>query len=431
MAKRARRAPGEGSVFERADGRWCAVIDVPGTDGKRRQKRVTRKTYRDAVAALEQLKRDLDAGVVLNGSTKVSEWLETWISEIHRDEVRPSTRQSYEVVIRQIGTTAIAGKKLSAITPEDVRGMLKTLGSGRRRTQKAYVLLQSALKDAEREGLVRRNVCAAVNKPRVSTTARKAFTAAEARAIIGHAANHRDTMYATRVAMSFLTGLRQGELGGLQWDRVDLTLGAIDVSFQLQTLTRDHGCGTETASGWPCGKVKAAYCSEPRWDVPPDFEMVELYRSLVLTRPKTQAGQRFVPLLPPLVSALAQLRSEDTGPNPHNLVFHEEDGRPIAPKDDWEAWQQLLRDAGITAEGETIPLHCARHTTATLLRAAGVDSQTREELMGHSSAESQRIYAHADLESHKRAMAALEALAPGAEKVAESADSAETTKTPV
>jgi integrase len=412
MAKR-RRAPGEGSLFQRADGRWCAVLDVPSTDGKRRQKRVTRKTYRDAVAALAELKRDLDAGFVLSGSTTVGAWLATWITDIHRDEVRPSTRQSYEVVIRQIGTTAITAKKLSALTPEDVRGMLRELGSGRRRTQKAYILLQSALRDAEREGLVRRNVCTAVNKPKVTTAARKAFTAGEARAIIGHAANHRDTMAATRWAMAFLTGLRQGELLGLQWDRVDLSLGAIDVAWQLQTLTRSHGCGDETPAGWPCSKLKAAYCSAPRWQIPPDFELVELYRSLVLTRPKSQAGARFVPLLPPLVAALTQLRAEDVGPNPHGLVFHMPDGRPLAPKEDWEAWQTLLRDAGIAAEGETIPLHCARHTAATLMRAAGIDEQTRQELLGHASTEATRIYSHADSDSHRRAMAALAELAPG------------------
>ena len=411
-AKRARRAAGEGSISQRKDGMWVGTIDAPTTDGKRRQRKVYSRDYRECVRKLGELKKDVAAGVIVNRTTTVSAWLDRWLHEIHRDEIRPSTRQSYEVVIRQINST-IGDKRLSSLTPEDVRGMIKELGNGRRRTQKSYVLLNAALKDAVREGILTRNVCDAVHKPRLSATPRDAFELDEARAILSYAADNRDPMEAARWAAAFLTGLRQGEALALSWDRIDLDAAVADVEWQLQTLTRDHGCGDAGTDGaWPCGKVKAAYCTSPRWDVPPDFEMRELHRSLVLTRPKTHAGRRYIPLVAPMVAALRTLKERDAGANPHNLVFHLPDGKPIAPKKDWEAWQQLMQDAGVAEEGETIPPHCARHTTATIMRAAGVDEQTRMELLGHSSAVAQRIYAHADVARQREAMAALETLAP-------------------
>jgi integrase len=392
---------------------WVGIMDSPSTDGKRRQKKVYSRDYRECVRKLGELKKDLAAGVTVNRATTVSAWLDRWLHEIHRDQIRPSTRQSYEVVVRQISST-IGDKRLASLTPEDVRGMIKALGNGRRRTQKSYVLLNAALKDAVREGILTRNVCDAVHKPKLSATPRDAFTLDEARTILKCAADTRDPMEAARWATAFLTGIRQGEALALSWDRIDLDGAVADVEWQLQTLTRDHGCGEAGAAGaWPCGKVKGAYCSAPRWDVPPDFEMREIYRSLVLTRPKTHAGRRFIPLVAPMVAALRTLKELDRGANPHNLVFHLADGRPVPPKKDWEAWQQLMQDSGMAEEGETIPPHVARHTTATIMRAAGVDEQTRMELLGHSSAVATRIYAHADVTRQREAMAVLEALAPG------------------
>ncbi|WP_201787832.1 hypothetical protein, partial [Klebsiella pneumoniae] len=112
---------------------------------------------------------------------------------------------------------------------------------------------------------------------------------------------------------------------------------------------------------WPCGKTKAAYCPQRRWDFPPGFEYQKCDRSLVFTRPKTEAGNRVVPAIPQLLVALRKLHAEQ-GDNPHDLVWHR-NGRGIDPRDDYDMWREVFRAAGLIGPSESLAPHVARHTT--------------------------------------------------------------------
>lgn len=411
--KRPPRAKGEGSIFQRADGMWVGSIEAPPDEtGKRRQKRVYSKDYRTLVARLDELKAESSDGFNLDRTMTVAKWLDYWLPNVHRERIRPTTYRDYGHTINNIAS-AIGHKKLIELTPADVRRMHTLIGKGARRTQKAHVVLHKALKDAVAEGLIKRNVAAPVDAPEVSKGERMALSIGDVHKLLAYAVKHRNQMEATRWLFLFLTGTRQGESLGLTWDRVDLKGGAVDITWQLQQLKRAHGCGEKVGEKWPCGRKNGGHCTEPKWDMPVKFEYEPLHASLALTRPKSEAGKRWVPVIEPLRLALAQLREKDCGPNPHNLVFHRADGAPVIPNDDNQAWHKLLRDAGIIGEGETMPLHSTRHTTATVLRAAGADEQTRMEILGHNSPEVTRIYAHADQARNSTMMDALAVLVPG------------------
>jgi integrase len=150
----------------------------------------------------------------------------------------------------------------------------------------------------------------------------------------------------------------------------------MDISWQLQQLSQVHGCGPKTNTGWPCGRKRPGWCNKRRWDLPPDFEYEICHLSLLWTRPKTQAGGRHIPVGPGLLHVLRELHA-DQGVNPHDLVWHRPDGKPIGPRDDYRAWHNLLLEAGVIEDGETLSMHVARHTAASLLRGGGVDEQTR------------------------------------------------------
>lgn len=411
--KKAARAKGEGSISQRkSDGLWYGSIEAhPDENGRRRRRYVYAKDYRSVVDKLAELKAETAEGLNLDRTMTVAKWLDYWLPHVHKERVRPTTYEDYGHTCVNIKRT-IGHKKLIELTAADVRRMTMTIGHGERRAQKAHIVLNKALKDAVAEGAIRRNPCDAVDTPDVREGVRPALTIEQVRVILTYAAEHCNQMEATRWLFAFLTGTRQGETLGLTWDRVNLTEGAVDITWQLQSIKRAHGCGSSVDGKWPCGRIHGGRCTEPRWDVPVKFEYTPLHRSLALTRPKSDAGKRWVPIIEPLRLALEGLQQVDAGENPHGLVFHRADGRPVDPKDDSEAWHALLRGAGIIAEDETMPLHTTRHTTATVLRAAGADEQTRMEILGHASAEVTRVYAHADQAKNSAMMDALSVLLP-------------------
>ena len=82
-----------------------------------------------------------------------------------------------------------------------------------------------------------------------------------------------------------------------------------------------------------------------------------------------------------------------------------------------EAWRGLQDAAGVHKSGSGTPddpwgyyvTHEARHSTATLLMAAGVPAAVIIALMGHTTVTTTMGYQHADLD---QARSALEAVAP-------------------
>lgn len=403
-----RRTPGEGSLYKRADGMWIGAVVLPSTDGKIRRKHVSSRDYNTAVKRLRDLRAALDAGhIATTGNTTVKKWLEHWVETIQRPHVRPTTYRYYEGTVRNLIVPHIGGKRLDKLTPEDVRQMHKAIqdDGSTRNAQKAQQVLQRALKDAESEGLISRNVAAAVRKPK-HTGEDKGTLSLDVAAHIIRTAEVSQYELASRWAVAFWTGARQGELLGLTWDHVDLAEGEIELAWQLQLLGKEHGCGDPTDGVHPCGKVKPGFCPKAELKPPPGFEARHCYKSLYWTRPKSKAGIRVVPLLPPVVDILKAHKGQDKD-NPHNLVWHHPDGRPWSPTEDARAWKNLL----IAAEVDHVGVHVIRHSTATILQSAGIDEMTRMALMGHSSAASQRGYVHVDRSGVRKSLDALRPLA--------------------
>jgi len=191
--------------------------------------------------------------------------------------------------------------------------------------------------------------------------------------------------------------MRQGECLGLQWNLVDLDGGSLDVSWQLQALNFAHGCGQT------CGRRFGGDCPQRRHRVPDGYEYKVLDGALCLVRPKTERGQRIIPLVPWMADALRQWRL--VAPvSPHGLVWPRIDGRPQTSKADKTAWHDLQAAAGVSAGDRPYYLHEARHTTATLLLEAGTDPEVVKAILGHSSIVTSRGYQHANQAMTRKAL---------------------------
>jgi integrase len=407
-----RRGRGDGALFKRGDGYWVGGVELaPGPDGKRRYKRIVRRSRNDAVNALRDLKKDLDAGRITGApSTTVAKWLDYWQSDIlpHRG-VKPGTVLSYRNTIKNQIAPHLGAKRLDKLQPADIRGLYTALQDcvGGRAAQKADQVLRLALTAAVRDGVLGVSVMDRVDKPKHSAKPAHVFSAATSMHIIATGLKAQGDIWGARWALGFTTGARESEILGLEWDRVDLDRMIVDISWQLQRLQKEHGCGKPVEGAYPCGMVRSSFCPGAHWKFPAGMVWRECEATLVWTRPKTKSGTRVIPLIPAMADVLRALRVQD-GPNPHGLVFHHPDGRPITQDQDQKAWRHLLVEAKVPHA----PQHSIRHSTATLLMEAHVDSHVVQTVIGHSNIATTRGYQHVDLELARRGWANLAALMP-------------------
>ena len=179
-----------------------------------------------------------------------------------------------------------------------------------------------------------------------------------------------------RLAVLFIvamyTGMRRDELLGLTWSEIDLDQGAAFVR--------------ETASG---------------------------------DGPKSEAGIRVVPLSPTAVAAFRAWRKVQVadrlawGPDwpGADRVFTREDGTEVPGQWTSTRFEILAFRAGVPP----VRFHDLRHGTASLLKAAGVDTKIISTILGHSRSDfTDRQYVSVFPEVAAAAAAAADALVPRA-----------------
>ena len=386
----ARRDSGDGALYKRADGMWIGAVDLGyGGDGKRRRRYVSSADKATAQSKLRDLRKQVaDAGGNLptKGMT-VEKWLTYWLDHICAPNLKPRTTDSYREKVRNHLVPTLGRKRLDRLRPEHVRQMHAAVlakGCSPTTAQRAHVALVTALNAARREGHVTVNVAELVKAPRPTPTTAKALTAEQGRALLKSVLHDP---IGSRWAAALLLGARQGECLGMRWQDVDLDAGLLDLSWQLQRLKFAHGCEPD-GKAWACGRKRPGACPQRHLAVPPGFEHVPLEGGLTLTRPKTARGVRMVPIPEPMRAFFLIRRDLAAGPNPHGLVWHRDDGRPVDPSDDHLAWHAALTAAGLPS----VPLHAARHTTATLLLEAGVSEHVVQQIIGHSQVMTTRGY---------------------------------------
>lgn len=393
----ARRIKGDGALYQRANGLWVATLDLGyGVDGKRKRWSGSSRTKDGALAKLRQARVEHAAtGVIASKAKTLGQWLDEWLETIAKPRIRPKTYLEYERCVRLHLKPRLGKDKISALTPQRIRAVEQDIA--REHTpataNNVHRCLRTALNDAVTDGVIARNPAEHVTPPRTVKAARPPLTAEQATLVLAKTA---DDPLGSRWAFALLTGTRQGEALGLEWDRVDLEAGTADISWQLQRLSYVHGCGDT------CGRKRGGNCPKRVLDAPADFEVRTLDATgLVLTRPKTSRSVRMIPLAPSLVAALRKHRRTRLG---GGLVWSRPDGRPIDPKDDAAAWDQLLHDLGLP----DVTLHAARHTTATLLLEQGVDAKVIQDILGHTTVTVTRGYQHTDDALARQALNALD-----------------------
>lgn len=389
------RRKNTGGLYQRADGMWCAAVTLPSMDGQRRRKVIARAIKDEARAALDQALDDLRrTGDLATASPTLAAWLELWFTRIASKRLKVSTRPAYRSKIDRYIVPAIGKVRLERLSTAHVRRLhdyiQEDLGLSSTTALQAHRILAKALTDAEREGRISRNVAKLVDAPRKAVV-RIPHLSNEQHKVMVRSAGQRDESEAARWIVAFQGGLRPGERLGLTADEILWDRHIIRVAWQLQRLTFTHGCGA-----FPCDHKRAGNCPERRLDIPSDQEARHLEGGLYLTRPKSRAGWREVPMTE-AVEAVLRWQVAEHPPGQEGLVFTRGDTRPIDPSDDAKEWKAALESAGLPH----VRRHSSRHTCATVLDELGVPDNVRLLIIGHSDKETTAMYTHvADERTH-------------------------------
>jgi len=162
----AKRKYGEGSVFQRSDGRWVAQIRLE--NGKLRQ--FYRKTEKEANIALRKALHEQEQGTLATGPQQTLKmYLEQWLEQVHKPSVRSvGTYNMYRIVIQKHIIPSLGHVRLQRLTPQQIQAFYTSKlneGLSQKRVKAIHSVLHKALENAVKWNLVGRNVCDFVNPP--------------------------------------------------------------------------------------------------------------------------------------------------------------------------------------------------------------------------------------------------------------------------
>jgi integrase len=340
-----RRGNGEGSIYQRSDGRWCATYNAGYTaEGKRRRKTIFASSQEAVIDKLHKVMNEITAGTAVNPQKiTVGEFLDRWLTGSARMTVKPTTYVNYSGIIKNYIKPHLGGVPLTKLAVIHVQGLYAAMAQANKSAETirlAHAVLRRALKQAVRWRLVPYNVCADVDRPRVVKTDITPLDCKQVASLLKAAADDRLGAIFT---LAIATGMRLGELFGLHWS---------DVDFEGKTIMVRH-------------------------------TLTELSGQLFLTEPKTAKGRRCINLPAIAVEALEKHRElmQAEGHADVSWVFCDTQGGPLR-RSHFHArtFKPLLQAAGLPS----IRFHDLRHTSATLLLSAGVHPKVVQERLGHA-----------------------------------------------
>ncbi|MFE2994219.1 tyrosine-type recombinase/integrase [Nocardia sp. NPDC059246] len=401
--KKRKRQYGEGALYQRADPMSVGVAPrPPGMDGSRARTRpVYSKDKSEAMRKLDELKEDLRNGVPQAPAAKVrvDDRMRRW-AEKKKDGWGPNHYKNVLATINQQVAPSIGGADMKQLTTEHIDYLIswmkeqtKTVKGteseeprwSSRTRQIAYDRVRDWLDDElkERPKLIRENVAKLVERPKAVSEERGTHTAEQAQSVLTAALEGGDPLV-TLWAARYVTALRQGELLGMQEDRIDWENLTWDISWQLQQLPLKPGMKNSEAPD--------------RFDAPDTYELIPVYKNLALVKPKTKKPR--IQPIPPELAIMLRMYVDNRIPNPWGLLWVTDQFRPIRREYENAAWS----DAQARAEVPAIQGHGTRHTANSLIP---VDETHRMKFLGQSTAAANRLYLHEDLEKLRTGQNAL------------------------
>lgn len=332
----------EGSVFQRADKKWCGKWK----DASGKWRYLYRRTKAEAKAALREALKDRDDGITPIDKLTLNDALDAWLDGM-KDNVSLRTWTNRESLVRlHIRTHSVGARMVCKLTPEHLRGFYRDglkAGLSPSTVGRLHAAIKGACKECVGSKLIRHNPANDVKPPKLPNRDMEVLTKDEVRRLLDTV---RGTRYEGIIVLGATCALRIGEALSIRYEDCDLSAGTISIRRTL----------------WK-GKTYP---------------------------PKTPQSRRTLQM--PSVACEWLLRHADGNPTT-GYLFQTSNGTPIANENFWKwGWKKALRDSGLN---ENLHYHDLRHGAISLLLQQGIPVPVVSQFAGHANPSiTMKVYAH-------------------------------------
>lgn len=343
------------------EGKRPWVVEYTDPSGKRRRATPPSGLKKDADKLRQKIEREIEDGahVAKSETVTLGDAVQAWLEEIERrhrlgDSMAGSTLHGYRGAALNHVVPEMGARLLTTIDAATIQQMIdrKADALAHKTCKRLRTVFAQSLRLAVRRGWIKRHPM--VDDPiRIPGGARrkeivvpsKAELAKLLKTMFEHKPYRKVTGEAGRsliLSLSLFTGLRRGEIAGLQWEDIDFAQRQINVRH---SLSRQDG----------------------------------------LKETKTKSGRRTIPLAPALASIFDKY-AEDTGASRTGQLLRTKGGNPyqldaIGSRE----WCLIMRDAEFLVDGRPkYSLHVMRHAFISLMIEQGVQPIVIKGVAGHA-----------------------------------------------
>lgn len=355
-------------------------------------------TKKDAQIELAKFVADVQKGMYIEGkSLKFTDFVEIWKRDYGSKELAPSTYNRYLGILESRIIPYFEHFHVDKIKPTDIMQFYDLLSrdtqlvrrkdnngkkTGKPLSPKTIVehhrLLHAMLQKAVYWQIIISNPAERVQPPKTKKPKRKYYDDEQSKALISGLMELTEDQikYKVAIILTIFTGVRLGELMGLEWDDVNFRDGIVSINRSSQYLA-DKGIFTKTP------KTESSIR---------DVAIPEFVISLLKEYKLWYEEQK---------SLYGELWTNS------NRLFVQADGKPMHPSTISKWFEKFVAQIGLPV----INFHGLRHTNATLLIAQNIDVSVVAARLGRAQiTTTYNFYVHPIISHNKTAGFALENL---------------------
>lgn len=340
------------------------------------QKQIEKELARQKVLFEEEVKN----GICPDNKIRFVDFSKRWMDEYAKVNLTIKTYARYEIYLKRINQ-GIGHLKLKDITPLQLNAFYRSLEADGVNQRKRYDengdlinngklapktildhhrVISKILSTAVKWGLLEKNVAMRADPPKVPHREISYLNEQEVRQMLT-LLEKEPIQYQTMITLLVYTGIRRGELCGLEWKDIDFENQVMHVVRSAQYIGN-----------------KTMITKEPKTKSGIRHFSLSIHACILLKKYKRwQLEQKF--------NAGDQWTESDR-------LFTSWNGKPIHPDTITDWFSKFIKRSGLPY----VTLHSLRHTNATLMIAEGTDVCTVSRRLGHANtATTLNIYAHA------------------------------------